>query len=73
MGLVRHVGGDGAVLGPPHHRRRVDLPHPRPCRGTAPRQGPAAAEQILGERLARGEIDEEEYRRRLSALRRGDS
>ncbi|MFF8603141.1 SHOCT domain-containing protein [Streptomyces sp. NPDC015232] len=34
--------------------------------------GPAAsAEQILGERLARGEIDEEEYRRRLTALRSG--
>ncbi|ALO12469.1 putative membrane protein [Streptomyces venezuelae] len=28
-------------------------------------------EQVLGERLARGEIDEEEYRRRLSALRGG--
>ncbi|MEU1866406.1 MULTISPECIES: SHOCT domain-containing protein [Streptomyces] len=28
-----------------------------------------SAEQILGERLARGEIDEEEYRRRLTALR----
>ncbi|MFF3607862.1 SHOCT domain-containing protein [Streptomyces sp. NPDC002463] len=41
--------------------------------GPPPRQGTAAAEQILGERLARGEIDEEEYRRRLSALRRGDS
>ncbi|MEU1230559.1 SHOCT domain-containing protein [Streptomyces sp. NPDC005828] len=41
--------------------------------GPPPRQGPPAAEQILGERLARGEIDEEEYRRRLSALRRGDS
>ncbi|MEU9997495.1 SHOCT domain-containing protein [Streptomyces sp. NPDC050848] len=27
------------------------------------------AEQILGERLARGEIDDEEYRRRLAALR----
>ncbi|MBX9427020.1 SHOCT domain-containing protein [Streptomyces lateritius] len=32
--------------------------------------GPAtSAEQVLGERLARGEIDEEEYRRRLAALR----
>ncbi|WP_418961593.1 SHOCT domain-containing protein [Streptomyces tritici] len=31
----------------------------------------ASAEQILGERLARGEIDEEEYRRRLTALRSG--
>ena len=28
-----------------------------------------AAEQILAERLARGEIDEDEYRRRLAALR----
>ncbi|MFI8766527.1 SHOCT domain-containing protein [Streptomyces sp. NPDC053792] len=39
--------------------------------GRRMRQEPAAAEQILGERLARGEIDEEEYRRRLSALRSG--
>ncbi|WP_190157989.1 SHOCT domain-containing protein [Streptomyces litmocidini] len=38
------------------------------------RSGPtASAEQILGERLARGEIDEEEYRRRLSALRDAES
>ncbi|MGA9776542.1 MAG: SHOCT domain-containing protein [Candidatus Dormiibacterota bacterium] len=29
----------------------------------------ASAELILAERLARGEIDEEEYRRRLGALR----
>jgi putative membrane protein len=28
-------------------------------------------EQILGERFARGEIDEEEYRRRLGALHDG--
>ena len=28
-----------------------------------------SAEMILSERLARGEIDEEEYRRRLAALR----
>lgn len=41
--------------------------------GRPARPGPAAPEQILGERLARGEIDEEEYRRRLSALRSGDS
>ncbi|MEU8524089.1 MULTISPECIES: SHOCT domain-containing protein [Streptomyces] len=37
-------------------------------RPSGPRS-PTSAEQILGERLARGEIDEEEYRRRLSALR----
>ncbi|MFD7976375.1 SHOCT domain-containing protein [Streptomyces sp. NPDC059071] len=29
----------------------------------------SSAERILGERLARGEIDEEEYSRRLTALR----
>jgi putative membrane protein len=30
---------------------------------------PTAAEQLLAERFARGDIDEEEYRRRLEALR----
>lgn len=34
-------------------------------------RGPTA-EQILARRLARGEIDEEEYHRRLSALQRTD-
>ncbi|MFI6154969.1 SHOCT domain-containing protein [Kitasatospora sp. NPDC051170] len=33
--------------------------------------GPAA-EQVLAERFARGEIDEEEYRRRLDVLRSAD-
>ena len=32
---------------------------------------PSAPEQVLGERFARGEIDEEEYRRRLDALHSG--
>lgn len=36
---------------------------------TRPADGRATAEQILAERYARGEIDEEEYRRRLRALR----
>ncbi|MEV5508209.1 SHOCT domain-containing protein [Streptomyces orinoci] len=42
--------------------------HPRPH---APWHAPPAPgpEQILGERFARGEIDEEEYRRRLAVLR----
>jgi putative membrane protein len=31
-------------------------------------QGVGAAEEILAERFARGDIDEEEYRRRLQAL-----
>lgn len=32
---------------------------------------PASPEQLLAERYARGEIDEEEYRRRLAVLREG--
>ncbi|WP_207456501.1 SHOCT domain-containing protein [Herbiconiux sp. SYSU D00978] len=31
----------------------------------------ASAEQVLGERFARGEIDETEYRQRLDVLRAG--
>ncbi len=33
--------------------------------------GTGTAERLLAERFARGEIDEEEYRRRLAALRAG--
>lgn len=46
------------------------LGHSAPTRAEPPvtRGGPAA-EQILAERYARGEIDEEEYRRRLATLR----
>jgi putative membrane protein len=39
--------------------------------GSPGEPGPSP-EQILAERFARGEIDEEEYRRRLSVLRTGD-
>ncbi|MEV7217461.1 SHOCT domain-containing protein [Kitasatospora cineracea] len=50
------------------HRTTGGAPAPR--WGSAP---PAArhaeAERLLGERLARGEIEVEEYRRRLAALR----
>ncbi|MGW4163264.1 SHOCT domain-containing protein [Streptomyces sp. NPDC004788] len=48
--------------------RSLDRAADRPARRV-----PAVPEQILAERLARGEIDEEEYRRRLSALRSGES
>ncbi|HYS39662.1 MAG TPA: SHOCT domain-containing protein [Pseudonocardiaceae bacterium] len=34
--------------------------------------GRFAPEQVLGERFARGEIDEQEYRQRLDTLRGGD-
>ncbi|GAA2485381.1 hypothetical protein GCM10010406_21970 [Streptomyces thermolineatus] len=39
----------------------------------SPPPGPPPAEQVLAERYARGEIDEEEYRRRLDTLRAGPS
>lgn len=37
-------------------------------RGTAPPTPPPTPERLLAERFARGEIDEEEYRRRQAAL-----
>ena len=37
-----------------------------------PTHVPPSPEQLLAERFARGEIDEEEYRRRLSVLRSDD-
>jgi putative membrane protein len=43
-------------------------------RNRRPADGPGqaqAAERLLAERFARGEIDEEEYRRRLATLRSG--
>ena len=41
----------------------------RPSDGPAPGSSPRSAEQILAERFARGEIDEEEYRQRLTTLK----
>ena len=41
----------------------------RPTPNAAASSPTAAAEQVLADRLARGEIDEDEYRRRLAALR----
>ncbi|MGI5452092.1 SHOCT domain-containing protein [Streptomyces sp. CA-249302] len=38
-------------------------------RPTEPRHTPASPEQTLAERFARGEIDEEQYRRGLAVLR----
>jgi putative membrane protein len=40
---------------------------PTPTTGTPPQR--RSAEEILAERFARGEIDEQEYRSRSSALR----
>lgn len=35
----------------------------------APNSGQVSAEEVLAQRLARGEIDEQEYRQRLALLR----
>jgi hypothetical protein len=69
MGLVRDVDQHRPALGPAHHRRRAAFPHPEPF--PEPSHTPAATppERLLAERFARGEIDEEEYRRRLAVLR----
>jgi putative membrane protein len=47
--------------------RAVNRPHEH----THILAAPQTPEQVLGERFARGEIDEEEYRRRLNALHAG--
>ncbi len=39
--------------------------------GRSPQPGRATPEQILAERFARGEIDEDEYQRRLQSLGAG--
>lgn len=39
--------------------------------GANPASGAAHAENLLAERYARGEIDEEEYQRRMTILRQG--
>lgn len=40
----------------------------RPGTDTAPAAGPSSARQILDERYARGEINDEEYRKRRTEL-----
>jgi putative membrane protein len=54
VALVRYTGG-------PHRAGRPDES------GVPP--GAGRAEDVLAERFARGEIDEDEYRRRLAVLR----
>ncbi|MGY5633972.1 SHOCT domain-containing protein [Streptomyces sp. UC1A3] len=50
--------------------RAANRPHDHTPTPT-PTPTPPTPEQILGERFARGEINEEEYQRRLNALRLG--
>jgi putative membrane protein len=46
-------------------------PYGQPGQPGWPGPGPVAAEQILAERFARGEIDEDEFWQRMTALRAG--
>ena len=50
------------VAGKPSRRSALEEP-------LIPSRSPSAAEQILAQRLARGEIDPDEYRRRRDILR----
>lgn len=46
-------------------------PGTAPHHPAAPTGQPSTAEQLLAERFARGEIDEDEYHQRLAVLQRG--
>ncbi|MEU1788092.1 hypothetical protein ABZ553_19805 [Streptomyces sparsogenes] len=58
VALVRYFSGS------PH-----DRPSERPPSPGEPGWGSRRAEDLLAERFARGEIDEDEYKRRLALLR----
>jgi hypothetical protein len=65
-------GGDGGVLGACDHRGGPCHSLPDCSRGSAASatsSGQNRADDALAERFARGEIDENEYRQRLAALR----
>ncbi len=56
---------------PPAHQGYATGPGPYGPPGAAPGAGPGhpAPEQILAERFARGEIDEDEFHQRMTVLR----
>jgi putative membrane protein len=67
IALVRSFTRGGQRLNPPHQgyaSRTGSYGQPPPATGHA-----AAPEQILAERFARGEIDEDEFHQRMAALR----
>ncbi len=55
----------------PHPYRGYGAPGPYDQPGSPPAPSPVPAEQILAERFARGEIDEDEYWQRMTTLRAG--
>jgi putative membrane protein len=54
-----------------HPYQGYGTPGPYDQPGSLPNPGPVAAEQILAERFARGEIDEDEFWQRMTTLRAG--
>jgi hypothetical protein len=75
MGLGRlafDVRCDGVVLGGRDHRHCPCIRYlvsSGGARGGPPRYEPPRPEDVLAGRFARGEIDEDEYRRRITLLR----
>jgi putative membrane protein len=55
----------------PNPYRGYGAPGPYDHPGSPPGQRPVTAEQILAERFARGEIDEDEFWQRMTTLRAG--
>jgi putative membrane protein len=55
----------------PHPYQGYGAPGPYDQPGPPPGPGPVTAEQILAERFARGEIDEDEFWQRMTTLRAG--
>jgi putative membrane protein len=55
----------------PHPYQAYGAPGPYDQPGPPPGPGPVTAEQILAERFARGEIDEDEFWQRMTTLRAG--
>ena len=55
----------------PHPYQGYGAPGPYDQPGSPPGLGPVTAEQILAERFARGEIDEDEFWQRMTTLRAG--
>jgi putative membrane protein len=55
----------------PHPYQGYGPPGPYDQPGPPPGPGPVTAEQILAERFARGEIDEDEFWQRMTTLRAG--
>jgi putative membrane protein len=69
VALMRLVSGGGRRQISPYPGYGAPGPYSQPGSPLGP--GPATPEQILAERFARGEIDEDEFWQRMTTLRAG--